>query len=143
METLLFSITHPVIDVLRPIRTLFFNQKSFLKLNRNVLTLLQHLENTPANCGSVVRRAQVLLLTTWTEFYYRQKIEIEWHAAYSLTTALRFKQKQSCCDGSLVDRCIFLRAKTTGSIKPGWCLCECGAEFPSSSTVKKMNLLFF
>lgn len=49
--------------VLYPIRALFFQSATF-SAHRNVQTLLQHLENTPAHGGSVVSRAQALLLTT-------------------------------------------------------------------------------
>lgn len=85
METL-FSVTHPdptakcAAHVLRPIRTLFFfHQNNVLKLCVCFQTLRQHLENPPANGGSVVSRARVLLLATWTGFYYflRQKTEID------------------------------------------------------------------
>lgn len=89
--------------VLRPIRTLFFFIRTIFWdcAYRSVQTLLQQLENTPANGGSVVSRAQVLLLTTWTGFYFflRQKTEIE-HVRRRKQptvelTALKFKQKQN------------------------------------------------
>lgn len=157
METL-FSVTHPGPAVLPVQRMCFALSELFFFFirtifwdcaYRSVQTLLQ-LENTPANGGSVVSRAQVLLLTTWTGFYFflRQKTEIEHVRRRKQPTvelsALKFKQKQSCWNGSIVDRGIFLLAKATANILK--CLDEVrvsSEQFPSSSTFMKINVLLF